>query len=191
MALQKHTKIFTVFSFLRLRSADIFWYQWGYPTIIFALAYGGSGLISDGFFSFEGDKLINEVNTLMGILIGFYIAALAAVSSFTNENLDKIMKGRAPTLTSRRKGVDIKEKLTRRRFLAVLFGYCASSSIFLYIFGVIAVHVDYVQPVEPWLMKSVEFAQEGAWIFYMWLLSSLLVVTLLSLHYLVERMHRA
>lgn len=191
MALQKHTKVLTVFSFLRLRSADIFWYQWIYPTIGFALAYGGSWLIDDGTFSFDGAKLINDINTLMGILIGFYIAALAAVSSFTNENLDKIMKGRAPTLTSRRKGADIEEKLTRRRFLAVLFGYCASLSIFLYIFGVIAVHVDFVQPVEPWLVKAVELAQEGAWIFYMWVLSSLLVVTLLSLHYLVERMHRA
>ncbi len=191
MALQKHTKVLTVFSFLRLRSADIFWYQWIYPTFGFVLAYGGSWLIDDGIFSFDGAKLISDINTLMGILIGFYIAALAAVSSFTNENLDKIMKGRAPTLTSRRKGADIEEKLTRRRFLAVLFGYCASLSIFLYIFGVIAIHVDFVQPDEPWLVKAVELAQEGAWIFYMWVLSSLLVVTLLSLHYLVERMHRA
>jgi len=190
MGIQKHMKVFTVLSFLRLRSADIFWYQWVYPTIIFTVITGGLWLIDDGVFTFDGSKFINDINTLMGILMGFYIAALAAVSSFTNENLDQIMKGRAPTLTSSRKG-GIKETLTRRRFLAVIFGYCASLSIFLYIFGVLAVHINFLPPAEPWLMKAVELAQKGAWVFYMWGLSSLLVVTLLSLHYLVERMHRA
>ena len=32
---------------------------------------------------------------------------------------------------------------------------------------------------------------QAAWGLYVWVISSLLVVTLLGLHYLVERMHRA
>jgi len=191
MNIQKHMKVFTVLTFLRLRSADIFWYQWVYPTIVFLLVYGGMWLVGDGVFSSKSLELTNDINTLMGILVGFYIAALAAISSFTNENLDQVMKGRPPTLTSRRKGADIKERLTRRRFLAVLFGYCAFLSIFLYIFGVIAVRISFSKPANSYLLKAVEFGQEGAWAIYVWVLSSLLVVTLLGLHYLIERMHRA
>ena len=191
MALQKHTKIFTVFSFLRLRSADIFWYQWIYPTIIFVLMFGSFLLFGEKFVSFDKDKLIGDVNVLMGILVGFYIAALAAVSSFSNENLDQVMKGRAPTLTTARGGEAIEEKLTRRRFLAILFGYCAILAIVLYVFGVLQVHLTMAQPVALWAQEALSIARLLAWGLYVWIISSLLVVTLLGLHYLVERMHRA
>ena len=191
MALQRHTKIFTVFSFLRLRSADIFWYQWIYPTIVFAVIFGGFWTLGDRFISFEKSKMIGDVNALMGILVGFYIAALAAVSSFSNENLDQVMKGRAPTLTTVRKGEEIKETLTRRRFLAILFGYCATLAIILYVFGVLQAHLTIAQPAAPWAQTAITFAGQVAWGLYVWIIASLLVVTLLGLHYLVERMHRA
>ena len=191
MALQKHTKVFTVISFLRLRSPDIFWYQWIYPTVVFAVAFGGFQLWGDQFLAFDKDKLIGDVNALMGILVGFYIAALAAVSSFSNENLDQVMKVRAPTLTTVRKGGEIKEKLTRRRFLAVIFGYCATLAIILYVFGVLQVHLNVTQPIAPWAQTAMSIVGQAAWGLYVWVISSLLVVTLLGLHYLVERMHRA
>ena len=191
MAFHKHTKIFTVFSFLRLRSPDIFWYQWIYPTILFAVAFGGYKLWGEQFLHFDVDKLISEINALVGILVGFYIAALAAVSSFSNKNLDQIMKGRAPTITTVRKGNEIKETLTRRRFLAILFGYCATLAIVLYVFGVLQVHLTMAQPSIPWVQTVIDFAGQAAWGLYVWIISSLLVVTLLGLHYLVERMHRA
>ncbi|MHC9237382.1 hypothetical protein ACX9MO_17290 [Pseudooceanicola sp. 502str34] len=191
MALQKHTKVFTVFSFLRLRSPDIFWYQWIYPTAVFALVFGGFQLWGDHFLAFDKDKLISDVNALMGILIGFYIAALAAVSSFSNENLDQVMKGRPPTLTTVRRSEEIKETLTRRRFLAILFGYCATLAIILYAFGVLQAHLTVSQPAELWAQTALSFATQVAWGFYVWIIASLLVVTLLGLHYLVERMHRA
>lgn len=191
MAFQKHTKVFTVFSFLRLRSPDIFWYQWIYPTVLFAVLFGGFHWWGDRFLSFDGNKLIVDINALMGILVGFYIAALAAVSSFTNENLDQIMKGRAPSLTSVRKGNEIKETLTRRRFLAILFGYCATLAIILYVIGVFQAHITVTQPSAHWAQVVMSFAGQAMWGLYVWIISSLLVVTLLGLHYLVERMHRA
>lgn len=191
MALQKHTKIFTVFSFLRLRSADLFWYQWIYPTVVFFVVFGSFLLWGDQFLKFDQEELIGDVNSLMGILVGFYIAALAAVSSFANDNLDQVMKGRAPTLTSVRKGDAIKETLTRRRFLAVIFGYCATLAIILYIFGVLQAHLTVIQPAALWAQTAISIAALLAWGIYVWVISSLLVVTLLGLHYLVERMHRA
>ena len=189
MALSKHTKIFTVFSFLRLRGQDIFWYKWVYPTIVFLIIFIGSQIWGDWFRRFDTDKLVGDVNVLMGTLIGFYIAALAAVSSFSSENLDQVMKGRPPTLTTVQKGDKIEEKLTRRRFLAILFGYCATLAIILYVFGVLHVHMRLSGPSEPFV-SMLETIGQVAWWLYVWIVSSLLVVTLLGLHYLVERIHR-
>lgn len=101
------------------------------------------------------------------------------------------MKGRPPTLTAVRQGEEIKETLTRRRFLAILFGYCATLAIVLYVFGVLQVHLTITQPAAPWAQAVLNYAKPIAWGVYVWLISSLLVVTLLGLHYLVERMHRA
>jgi len=101
------------------------------------------------------------------------------------------MKGRAPTLTSVRKGNEIKETLTRRRFLAIIFGYCATLAIILYVFGVLQVHLTVTQPAALWAQTVMSIAGHAAWGLYVWIISSLLVVTLLGLHYLVERMHRA
>ena len=191
MALHKHTKIFTVFSFLRLRSPDIFWYQWIYPSIIFVIAFGGMHFVGDQLLSVDKENLIGDINVLMGVLVGFYIAALAAVSSFSNENLDQIMKGRAPTLVSTRKGIETKETLTRRRFLAIMFGYCAILAIILYIMGIFQLHLNAGKDGGAcWRIIS-EVGAQVIWGFYVWITSSLLVTTLLGLHYLVERMHRA
>ncbi|MET4130746.1 hypothetical protein [Roseovarius sp. MBR-6] len=191
MAIQKHTKVFTVLSFLRLRSPDIYWYQWIYPTILFLIIFSASVLLEGHLVGFDRSKLASDINVLMGVLIGFYIAALAAVSSFTNENLDQIMKGRSPSIKHLRQGEEITEKLTRRRFLAILFGYCASVSIILFIFGVLQTHIAFRAATRPWVNSVLDIAKEVAWAGYTWLLASLLVVTLLGLHYLVERMHRA
>lgn len=191
MALRKHAKVFTVLSFLKLRSADILWYQWIYPTaaaVVILICFHWFG---GQWLRYDGTKLIADINSLMGILVGFYIAALAAVSSFTNENLDQVMKGRAPTLTTVRKGQEIKETLTRRRFLSVLFGYCATLSILIYIFGVVSAHVSLNVSGPPWSDDALIVIETCSWALYTWMVCSLLVVTLLGLHYLVERMHRA
>lgn len=191
MAFQKHTKVFTVFSFLRLKGPDIKWYQWIYPTALSAIVLGGYFLLGDWIKVPSMSNLIEDINSLMGILIGFYIAALAAVSSFTNENLDTIMKGRPPIILVKRKGDVIEETLTRRRFLAIIFGYCAVLSIVLYVFGVVFVQVTWNLPNDELTGLIFSILRKVAWAVYTWGLASLLVVTLLSLHYLVERMHRA
>ena len=191
MTFRKHTKVLTVFSFLRLRSVDIFWFQWIYPTAIAAALVIGFHWFGSQLATFDVEKLVADINSLMGILVGFYIAALAAVSSFTNENLDQIMKGRAPTLTTIRQDREIKETLTRRRFVAVLFGYCATLSIALYILGVLQIRLSFSCSSRAWMETVCQIAGNGVWVVYIWMICSLLVVTLLGLHYLIDRMHRA
>lgn len=191
MFLRKHAKVFTVFSFLRLRGEDICYYKWIYPTFIFALLFGVIEIGGNDYFFVDKEKLISDINSLVSKLAGFYIAALAAVSSFGNKVLDDEMKGRSsPTLKSRRQGKQHEEKLTRRRFLAILFGYCTGLAILLYLLGILQVHLSIAQPVFEWTQKVVHCGGQLIFMLYLWIISSLLVATLLALHYLVERMYR-
>ena len=189
VSLRKHTKVFTVFSFLKLRSPDIFYYQWLYPTLLFFLIVGFIKFGESGFFSVDKERLILDINALVSKLAGFYIAALAAVSSFGSKSLDKQMKGRAPILKSKRKGQQ-RENLTRRRFLAILFGYCTGLTIILYLLGILQIHLNIDQSVIEFKKKAIDVASQVVFVLYLWIICSLIVVTLLALHYLVERMYR-
>ena len=135
---------------------------------------------------FSEKGLVNTVNSLLNTLIGFYIAALAAVAAFPNKSLDEQMKGRVPTIINYRQGMASEEKLTRRRFLVVLFGYCAFVSIMLFGLGVISIMVapSFGNVTALMILKFIWLAV------YLMMASSLFVATMLGLHYLVDRMHR-
>lgn len=179
-------KLLTPLTFLRLQSPDLGAYQWTIPGILALICLGCFYILPIKPLLFAEKGLVNTINGLLTTLIGFYIAALAAVATFNNPNLDKIMKGRPPTLATILQGERIEEQLTRRRFLVILFGYCAFISIALFAFGVLSsliapslAHVGWVP------------AMRLAWLLiYFSLSASLLIVTLLGLHYLIDRMHR-
>ena len=69
------------------------------------------------------DGVISLVNGMLQILSGFYIASMAAVSTFQKQGMDKIMDGSPVILFG--------NALTRRQFLTYLFGYLAFMSIFM------------------------------------------------------------
>jgi hypothetical protein len=182
----RKSKLLAPLSFLRLESADLFRYQWGIPGALSAAALLAYYLLPIEPAVLGSDGLVPRVNGLLGTLIGFYIAALAAIATFPNTKLDETMKGRAPTLAYQRGGEDRIETLTRRRFLSILFGYSAFLSIAIYALGIIT------SAIEPSIPKGLfRSVVEFAWIVaYTFMLSSLTVATLLGLNYLIERMHR-
>ena len=190
MALQKYTKILRVFSFFCVQSPELLLYKWIYPTIICSIILVIICFLGDRNLAFSNDKLIDDINSLMGILAGFYMVALVAVASFPKCDLDNELKGRTPKLKSFRQGKQIIEPLTRRRFLTVLFGYCAILSIIIYGIGVPFIHLKIPQPDQDFSQLVLNYLEAIALVIYVWGISSLLVVTLLGLYYLVERIHR-
>ena len=124
--------------------------------------------------------IIADLMSLLGVLVGFYIAALAAVASFKSEILDGKLKGLPTTLNYRRGGKKDGEVLNRRRFICVIFGYCASMSVVLYLFGMCLLYANW----------GASIFLDIVVIVFLWGLSSLFIATLLGLHYLVDRMHR-
>ena len=124
------------------------------------------------------------------ILPGFYIAALAAIATFQAPTMDTALDGRAATLKSSEHGIDSERKLTRRRFLCLLFGYLSFLSLILALLG------NLPGSVHPLLLFSKEVVWEWGnlcrgvclglfGLFFMQLVS----LTLLGLFYLSDRIH--
>jgi hypothetical protein len=175
--------------FLRVKSPDVFLFQYIYPSLATLGLYAAILLCRD-YVIINQSHFIESINSFIGILVGFYIASLAAVSSFPGENLDAIMKGRTPTLSFKRSGKMISEPLSRRRFLALVFGYLSVLSIIIYLMGFFRSNVYIDFEAIHWASDVNEILQWPFWLLYSWLCFSLVVVTLLSVHYLIDRIHR-
>lgn len=132
---------------------------------------------------------VSQMSGLLQILIGFFIASLAAVSTFQRDNLDEPIEGSPAELEMPVKGVRTRVKLTRRRFLCYLFGYLSLLSLILYMFGVagemFAANVALLLPAGVYSLFRF-----GVLALYLFLLSNLFVTTLLGLHYMTDRIHR-
>lgn len=156
------------------------------PAVLAAVGVLGFCFLPQAPALFSDKGLVNTVNGLLNTLIGFYIAALAAVAAFPSPTLDEVMQGRAPTIAIALGDSVTEEKLTRRRFLVILFGYCAFVSIMLFAMGTASTIIA------PSIAKShVALALKLPWLcLYFSMAASLFVTTLLGLHYLIDRMHR-
>lgn len=132
----------------------------------------------------------------MSALSGFFVAALAAIATFNKESLDNVMAGIPPTL---RHGIykNEPEKLTRRRFMSLLFGYLAFCA---FVYTILLISSPLIGKV---LEKFYYFMTDDlGFIYFCWVVIiipafiycfiffHIFTVTLLGLHYLSERMGR-
>jgi len=135
------------------------------------------------------DGLIVLINNLMGILVGFFVASLAAVSTFNKEGMDKVIPGTPMTLRVKESSAVKNIKITKRRYLCLLFGYFAFMSLFLYLFGgglpYIFSNTDVL--LNPKLTMIFKYILCGI---YFFIFTNILITTLLGLYYLVDRIHR-
>jgi hypothetical protein len=128
------------------------------------------------------DRLLAFVQTLAG----FYIAALAAVSSFNSPHLDREMPAPAPTMHILYNGKMQPVPATRRRFLASMFAYLTSLS---FLFSLAAIATMVLAPVfkQAW-PGSVSFLHCVGAGFFLMVLFQMTCVTFWGLFYLGERM---
>ena len=120
--------------------------------------------------------LLARVNELLQVLVGFYVASLAAVATFPNVALDQQVKN--STLDGK--------PLTRRRFLSLLFGYLAFGSLVLYVSGVFAM---LLQPALHQVKVACPLVVYVASFLYLAACANLVSVSLLGLYYLIEKIY--
>jgi len=143
---------------------------------------------------FKDHALFSSVSSLLAILIGFYMAALAAVSTFHREGIDDPLKGGDATLAIRHHdgGHRVQKKLSYRQFISYLFGYMAFLSFLIYVALLIlsntwpqfsaAVHKYYIwDNIFDWVVEPTTFF---VIFFAMW---QLFVTSLLGIYFLADR----
>lgn len=187
----EHAVFFRSLNYLRVSHAYALRYNWIYPLAIGLIV---SALIvrpDTAADLFAKDSLIVSFVPVLSILAPFYIAALAAVATFTGSNfVDKSFEMSQPVLLEvLGAGGDWEFiDVTPRHFLSLLFGYCTTISLLLLCVSIFA----------PFVLAGVKAVASdwaglclGLIVFaFLVLLAQLLVNTLLGVYYLSDRLHR-
>lgn len=133
--------------------------------------------------------LLTQISGLLQILPGFYLAALAAIATFNKSDMDAYMPQPTPTLRVQIQGINHPIKLTRRRMLALQFGYLTLISLALFIVTIAAnIAAPSVKMMSPaYLQRWLNGAFLVLFLLGFW---HMIAVTLFGLYQLSDRMHQ-
>lgn len=175
-------------SYLRIRHPSKWVVDWLLPLVLCAISTILVACLAKPGAIAGPSGLIDRLSLACSILPGFYIAALAAIATFNRPDIDEIMPSPTPTLLVAIHGAEKTLDLTRRRFLAYLFGFLCWESLFLLVYfifaGVIAAGVmQHLGSLAP--AGRVAFLAVGFLAFW-----QLICATCLGLYYLADRLNR-
>ncbi|WP_145586660.1 hypothetical protein [Yersinia kristensenii] len=186
-------KLLAPLNYLRIKHTEKRRYDFLYPLIgavVVTLCYW---LMSHPFSIFGKAGLVTQVNGLLQVLIGFYIAALAAIATFSNPTIDQLMAGDPPTIKERFRGRLVEVELIRRRFLCYLFGYLALVSFIVFSFGVSVslISENLLNFIQNSGLSNFMILFKISFVFvYTFVLFNVVTTTLLGLYYLAIRIHQ-
>ena len=131
----------------------------------------------------------DNISTFVQILPGFYIGALAAIASYNYAPMDNVMSLPAPYLKEQVEGGFRESRLSRRRYLTLMFGYLSAISILsaVFIFIVRLVYAVNIFTVSAAIYYCVYYVITFLFFFIFW---QMILVTLFGIYYLADRMHR-
>lgn len=169
-------------------------YDFVLPAILTALSVGLLWWLSVPLVISAHAALVASLSQLLGLLIAFYMAALAAVATFGRDIIDVPLKGGDATLMVRHHdgGHRVKRVLTYRQFICYLFGYLSFLSLLtftalIFLQKVWPLLVAKAKPYVIWepvtgTLTPVLFV---LLFFFLW---QLVVTSLLGIYFLSERM---
>jgi len=178
------------FAYLGIKhgSALPIWINWVIPIVIslagtfvlFKLVPAATLLSDNGFVA----RVLGFVQSLAG----FYMAALAAIATFNNSDMDRFMPGEPPTMPIIYKGALETVKLTRRRFLSSMFAYLTLISVLVTLASIAALAIGLNLP--KWFDGQWNWAIKLAFLLgYTLSIAQMICVTVWGLFYLGERIH--
>lgn len=180
--------------YIKIRSPFAFRYNYVYPlaTTALVLLAVHAGPIDISLWRDGG--ISTKLSPLLAVLFPFYVAALAAVSTFPGSSeIDKPFppdsKGVCVTLAyPGRGGVVVPHKITQRHFLSLLFGYCCVLSVVLLLLSSISAPIAAGLKVDNadarWWTSNISFA------IYIFIFFQMITLTLLAIYYLSDKIHR-
>ncbi|QGZ94963.1 hypothetical protein [Terricaulis silvestris] len=180
-------RLLTPLVYLKVRHPVKIWYSVIYP-IMFSAPLSALLVFAPIEYTVVGDNgLVETFNALLALLIGFFIAALAAVASFDRAGMDAAMLGDGATLSLPDRSEPL--VLTRRMYLCLLFGYLTLATLATYIvFAIANVMLASVSPPAVGLSAGTYALARGGFIFvYCFLIGHILSHSLLGVYYLAWR----
>lgn len=182
------------FAYLRIQHRKMYIYIFVLP-LIFALMVLLTYFLLSVTPRLAGEGgILKDVLTMLGILPGFYIAALAAIATFSSPSMDAVLPRPAPILKVLIRGEWEPMELSKRQFLSYLFSYLVVLSLTLSgtVIAVIA-----ISPSIPMLLSGIPAEYLGnakgvlAFVFlapFSFALGSILVTTLHGIYLMTERL---
>lgn len=110
-------KLFIPLNYLKIGHKQKLMLDLYLPVLCAAIVCGFYFALPVSFDVLGKNGLFENLNKSLQVMSGFYIAALGAIATFPNKNMDCFMDGGGIFLN--------KKELTRRQFLSYLFGYLA------------------------------------------------------------------
>lgn len=137
---------------------------------------------SDGATIFLDDSALIKIGSFIQTLPGFYLAALAAIATFSKPDLDAFLLGKELYI-SNEDGNEI--RLTRRRFLTIMFAYLTVQS---FVFSLLCVMINNINfSIFDYATNNyLAFIVGGFLFFIFW---QLITITLWGIFYLAEKIH--
>jgi hypothetical protein len=134
--------------------------------------------------------ILTDIKDVLALLIAFFVAALAAIATFSRPGLDDVMKGsNPPRIPVKLMGKVYWQPVTRREFLCYLFGYLSSMSLSLFL--TIVTVKAFVPSLHLWIEEATFLVLKNIFIAaFSAAAGHMLVATLLGLNYLTDRINR-
>lgn len=126
-------QIFRPIDYLRIVDQSKLRIDWAVPLFLAAFTALCFWFLPNKPQVFVKDGLLQQVGSFLSIMPGFYLAALAAIATFNKEDMDEYLPEPTPTVKTLSNGVPIQMKLTRRRYLSLMFGYLTLVSLILFV----------------------------------------------------------
>lgn len=175
--------------YLRIRGTHKATFDWVVPLLLTVLTVGLGYQFREALNIYGSGGVLDDLTSFIQSLPGFFIAALAAVATFNRVDLDALMPEPTPTVPIHVRGISSEVKLSRRRFLSILFAFLTAQSIAITVIGIalkqLAPSVSLIVPCSLQTLLSLF----GLFV-YSLMFWQLLTVTCIGLYYLGDRMHQ-
>ena len=183
-------QILMPFGYLMIRHPHKWIVDWFYPALATVLTLLGLLHITEISLVLAKGGIVSSLVSFVQSLPGFYIAALAAIATFGRADIDSVLPEPTPEVKIKFIGGENIVKLTRRRFLAMLFSFLTAESILLVIFTIFTVELS-----SSILLFSAHGVSIGWWVslvllaIFFFALYQLVAATFWGLYYLGFKLH--
>ena len=187
----ERTVFLRTLNFLRVKHQFAAAYTYYYPAVATACTVGLLLFLAPSIDTYGPRGLINQLSPFLAVFAPFFLAALAAISTFAGPKfMDESFKMESDVTLNfaGELGVVEPQDVTPRHFLSLLFGYCCVVSLALFFLSVLV----------PILAQNVAailgvYAEFFGWFFlslYLFLFFQIILLTLLGIYYLSDKVHR-